>query len=54
MAEGMDALHEHYFVMVDGLGQRCWRCGFSSSAQAHSLVGAELVDGADLTQLARR
>lgn len=53
-AIGMDAPHDHYFVEVEGLGQRCWRCGLSSTFQADTLFGTHAVGEDELTRLAIR
>jgi hypothetical protein len=47
----MDAPHEHHFVQVENLGERCWRCGLSSTAQSIALFG---LDDDELTPLATR
>lgn len=51
-AIGMDAPHDHYYVEVEGLGQRCWRCGLSSTFPAETLFGEHAVGDDELTQLA--
>ena len=50
----MDAPHEHYFVRVEDLGDRCWRCGVSGADHARSVVGTDAAEPDDLTQLAIR